>query len=378
MGEIENAILHTGKVEAVVVSVAELHKKRQLVAFCIFKGDQRTGTNEPINAGDRLELVQDLMDSLGSLAHYMMPSLFLPFNSFPTLPSGKANRKALVPQVELMSPKGVAAYLPCATKAADFVPVSTEQEKVMQKAWAAVLDEPEESIGASSSFRSVGGDSIAAINLAAQCRSLGYGISVGQLLAQPMLADQAAFLYPLRKKTPGVKVEYTVPASLKEAIRAAPHLKEEDIEQIYPCGPGQIEFLTQDTKQEQFWNLTTSRPLPQDFDLGHWKEVTRRMTAANQILRAFYYKANTDDASSWYQVSLFLFLQDAYRLSLTNHRSSYESPFSTGKSANMRLKKKRRSLCWNCGTATLSSGCRRSSTSCCALNSTNHELSASR
>ncbi|KAI0517458.1 hypothetical protein F5B22DRAFT_603044 [Xylaria bambusicola] len=304
LGEIENAILHTTKVNAVVVSVAELHKKRQLVAFCIFEGDQKPSEHKPMPAEDRLENVKELMDGLQSIAHYMMPALFLPFHSFPTLASGKANRKELVKIVEEMGAEEVGAYLPTAIHATEFVPVSTENEKVMQGAWAAVLDLPEESIGAASVFLGLGGDSIAAINVVAHCRAEKYAISVGQLLAHPTLAEQAACLKPIKETTGRVDVKYEIPQSLKQAVRSTPGLDVDDIEEVYPCGPGQTEFLTQGVKPEQFWNLVACRALPYDFDLDQWKDVTRNLTAANQILRAFYFQADPNDATSWYQITL--------------------------------------------------------------------------
>ncbi|KAL4916112.1 hypothetical protein BDW62DRAFT_202950 [Aspergillus aurantiobrunneus] len=306
LGEIENAILHTKKVEAAVVSVAEVHRKRQLVAFCIFHGDQKPGACALMEAGDRREAVEDLQNSLTSLAHYMMPTLFLPFRNFPTLASGKANRKHLVELVQTMDPLDLAAYLPSAEQRVEFVPVSTDEERVMRKAWAAVFDVDEESIGASSLFASLGGDSIAAISISALCRSHQYGISVAQLLAHATLAEQATCLFLLERKVADLApVVYAIPASLRQAIQGQPGLSQDDIEDIHPCGPGQVEFLVQGSKQEQFWNLTTSRLLPVDFDLDKWKEVTRRLTAANPILRSFYYQA---DEAAWYQARKSLYV----------------------------------------------------------------------
>jgi aryl carrier-like protein len=243
------------------------------------------------------------MENLTSIAHYMMPGLILPFNSFPTLPSGKSNRKELVKVVESMKKGDIAAYMPLAAASTEFVPVSTKEEEIMQEAWSAVLGEPMTSIGATSVFSSLGGDSIAAINVVAECRRLSYSVSVSQLLANPTLAKQAACLKGLERKTEKAEVEYTIPPSVMLAVEKA-GLSNDDIEDIYPCGPGQIEFLNQGKTENQFWNLTASRPLPQDFDLGRWKEVTRDLTAVNHILRAMYYQADPEDDSSWYQVGV--------------------------------------------------------------------------
>lgn len=118
LGEIENAILRTGDIEA----------KRQLVAFCIFKGDHRPRVAGP---ADRLEKVSELMSKLTTISHYMMPALFLPFGSFPTLPSGKSNRKELVALVEWMQKSDITQYIPLDESALDFQPVSTTEERVI-------------------------------------------------------------------------------------------------------------------------------------------------------------------------------------------------------------------------------------------------------
>lgn len=306
LGEIENALLHTGEVEAAIVSVAEVHGKRQLVAFCIFKGDYSPGDPTPLPSSSRLEQVANLMPQLTTISHYMMPALFLPFTCLPTLPSGKANRKALVALVENMSKTEIAEYIPHDKGAEEFVDVTTDEERVMRQAWASVLDEPEEAIGASSIFLSLGGDSISAINVVAACRQLSYTISVSHILSNPTLAEQAKHLRPEQKKIAVRDMEYEVPQSILSTLESAGLKYGQDIEVVYPAGPGQIEFLIQGHKKEQYWNLTACRDLPKDFDLQHWKNVTTELTARNQILRTMYCQADRSDEVSWYQVSQYL------------------------------------------------------------------------
>lgn len=303
LGEIENAILRTGDAEACVVSVAEVQAKRQLVAFCIFKGDHQPSIAGPLAPEDRLEKVSELMSKLTTISHYMMPALFLPFGSFPTLPSGKANRKELVALVERMEKSDITQYIPLDDSAKDFQPVSTAEERVMQKAWAVVLGESEENIGANSAFLSLGGDSISAINVVAACRKLSYAITVGNVLSNPTLAEQARHLKAMKREVSVQEIKYEIPASLMSALAQVTTNVEEYVEDIYPCGPGQIEFLTQGHKKHQFWNLTACRELPADFDLNLWLETTKATTARNQIMRAMYFQADNNDPSSWFQVS---------------------------------------------------------------------------
>jgi aryl carrier-like protein len=303
LGEIENAVLRTGDADACVVSVAEVQGKRQLVAFCIFKGDHQPGSAGPLPPTDRLERVSELMSKLTTLSRYMMPALFLPFGSFPTLPSGKANRKELVALVERMPKAEVTQYIPLDEVGEDFQPVSTEEERVMRQAWAMVLGELEESIGATSAFLSLGGDSISAINVVTACRKLSYTIPVASILSNPTLAEQAKHLKSAELKEPVREVQFEIPPSVVSALRNANINVDRCIEDIFPCGPGQIEFLTQGHTKHQFWNLTACRELPKDFDIKRWLEATMDLTAKNQILRTMYYQARSDDPGSWVQVS---------------------------------------------------------------------------
>ena len=304
LGEIENAIIRTEDAEACVVSVAEIQGKRQLVAFCIFEGEEQHKSEGLLPPEERLEKVTTLMSKLTTISHYMMPALFLPFGRFPTLPSGKTNRKELVAFVEKMEKSDIVRYLSIDEAAEEFEPVSTDEERIMQQAWAAVLGEDEDLIGASSSFLSLGGDSISAINVVAECRKLSYTISVSDVLSNGTLAEQAKHLKSASNSAPVKEVEYVVPDSVLSALADAKINVEKSVEIIYPAGPGQIEFLIQGHKEHQFWNLTACRELPQNFDLHRWFVTTKELTARNQILRTMYYQADPTDATSWYQIVL--------------------------------------------------------------------------
>ena len=120
-----------------------------------------------------------------------MPALFLPIGSFASLSLGKTDRKKLVALIQQMEKSDITQYLPLQEPPEEFHMVSTEKQRVMQKAWAVVLDEPEDKIGATSVFLALEGDSISAINIVAACRKLSYMITVANILAHPTLAEQA-------------------------------------------------------------------------------------------------------------------------------------------------------------------------------------------
>ncbi|CAK1358027.1 unnamed protein product [Cercospora beticola] len=307
LGEIENAIERTGEVDAVVVTVAELSHKRQLVAFCIFKGDREAGLPTLLGAEKRLDAIKGLAHNLeaGTLSHYMMPALYLPYTAFPTLPSGKANRKQLTAYAEALDKTQVASYSPQSVPKSQFLSASTAEEIVLQQAWAAVLDSPMSSIGANSDFLAFGGDSIAAITVASECRRIGYSVSVAKILANPLLADQARHLNLLVANASTERTKgFEIPDAVKYAIEESGLNYEGDVEDVYPCGPGQSEFLARGFEPEQYWNLVVCRDLPSDFDLEHWLRVTQSLTARNQILRATYCPVSSAHETKWYQIIL--------------------------------------------------------------------------
>jgi amino acid adenylation domain-containing protein len=302
LGEIENAILQTGDINATVVSVAEIQGKRQLVAFCTFNGDDKLSPARLLPPDGRLEKVAALKPKLTTLSHYMMPSVFLPFASFPTLPSGKTNRKGLTALAEGLSGDELVSYSLNENAAEGTISVSTKEEIAMQSAWSTVLSVDKDRTGSNSSFLGFGGDSIAAINVVAACRKLKYTISVSDVLANATLGEQAKYLRPMKAVKSEKTVQYQIPQSVCQALEKHGINLDRDVDDVYPCGPGQIEFLTQTSKKEQFWNLTAIRELPEDFDLELWRKTTETLTQRNQILRTTYWQADREDHLSWFQV----------------------------------------------------------------------------
>lgn len=98
-------------------------------------------------------------------------------------------------------------------------------------------------------------------------------------------------------------IDYDIPESIYHDL-ASFGIKSDEIEDIFPCGPGQMEFLTQGhNTAKQYWQLTVCRTVALDFDLDHWVNVTKELTSRNQILRTTYLKSDSSNPLSWMQVS---------------------------------------------------------------------------
>ncbi|EAQ82934.1 hypothetical protein CHGG_10752 [Chaetomium globosum CBS 148.51] len=309
LGEIENTILTQAAdmVETCVVTVAEVQRKKQIVVYYV---PVEKPEGEVASSNMYATAVVDpvtILDRLQSLAHYMMPKIFLPFKGFPLLASGKINRKQLAGLAEGLDPKTLAGYsstAPISNGPAVSDSELTEEERTLRGAWAELFEVEPETIDPGSLFYHYGGDSIAAINLGSMLRSLNFSLSVNDVVTYPSLKEQAQRIKPVKAPmTSALAVKLEVSQTVKDKLQAS-GLSDDDIEDIYPCGPGQVEFLTQGHTEDQFWMLMTVRRLPSGFDLDRWIELTRGLTQANQILRAMYMKQDDADPLSWVQIIL--------------------------------------------------------------------------
>ena len=305
LGEIENAILNTNIVDGCVVTVAQRQGKQQLAAFCIFTGDHLASEDSELLSPEAVLNRPSITEELTGLPEYMRPNIVLPFSSFSTLSSGKTDRKRLTSLAETLTNATLNTYSRDQESSESFRPIETEREEVMLEAWTSVLDDEDVTIGGTTSFASLGGDSIAAINVVAICRTLGWSITVNDVLSNKTLSEQAQHLKPAKQQEAVQELKYEAPVSVTEALSKAGVDVARDVEDIFPAGPGQIEFLHQGhNTSKQYWQLTVHRPLAADFDLHAWLEATKGLTARNQILRASYIKADDEDPLSWVQVIL--------------------------------------------------------------------------
>ncbi|KAF3010365.1 nrps [Neopestalotiopsis sp. 37M] len=317
LGEIENTILSTSGdlVASCVVGLATVQRKSAIVAYYV--PQDTPSVLEKKNTMTRIEgnyLMKSAIldpgivrDRLTSLAHYMVPKVFLPFWSFPSLASGKVNRKILKSLAEKLTAVDIAAYSGAASQVSESQTEPTKldhKEEILRHAWTELFDIEAEEIGVFDLFYNHGGDSIAAINLVSILRREGWSLSVNDAVSYPSLRDQAARLKPSKASANGnILASFVVKEATHQKFIDA-GLKPDDIQDIYPCAPGQVEFLTQGHTDDQFWQLMTVRRLPKGFNLDLWKELTSKLTARCQILRAMYLRQQETDPLSWVQVIL--------------------------------------------------------------------------
>lgn len=121
-----------------------------------------------------------------SLPHHMVPEVYVPLTQLPTLGSGKLDRKTL---------RSIAGPLAFSVPSSGAVNESTREqpdeswrEKLMRGFWAEAIGlQDRDSIGKGDNFLGLGGDSIAAIKLAALISQHGASLSVPEIFTYPTL-----------------------------------------------------------------------------------------------------------------------------------------------------------------------------------------------
>jgi amino acid adenylation domain-containing protein len=199
LGEVEHHIrLHLSGVAQVAVGVLRGQKGATLSAFFTFNTDIDTISAQDdddmfIPIASDPELQKKLVILVGELSvalpRYMVPTFFIPCRFMPFITSTKLDRKRLTNKLNSLSHTELADFsLQSSEKRAP----ETPREIRLRKIWASVLSIPEEEIGRDDPFLSIGGDSIAAIQLVSQARENGLSITAKDIFDDSRLSSVAA------------------------------------------------------------------------------------------------------------------------------------------------------------------------------------------
>ncbi|KAF7181185.1 hypothetical protein CNMCM7691_000314 [Aspergillus felis] len=304
LGEIEQAFLRTGEVKDCVLTVWKQNSTAHLVAVAVFDGAAAEKPGEILPLEGFAENVQRVRAKLTGLTPYMIPKAIVPLSSLPRLPSGKANRKQLKAMVQSLSQGELTKFsfdkIGAAQSKGAVIPLVSETQKVLQQGWIETLQLPDDQFGLEADFLSLGGDSIAAINLVSWLRRMQLKISVRDVLKYTGLGAMADQLKSESDDAQKVQQKtFTPPPEVDAAVSAA-GLQATEYEYIYPCPPGQAEFLTQGAHPEALWSLMTVRKVGNDFEPRQWIDLVRQLTTTNEILRTTFTRYH----GKWYGVVL--------------------------------------------------------------------------
>jgi len=244
-GEIEAALTAQPEVHEAVVAAID----GRLIGYVVAEGDA-----DPVGLRERLAAV---------LPEYMVPAVLVTLEALPLTGNGKVDRAALPAPVFAANAAGRAPR--------------TEAERILCGLLAEVLGL--ERVGVDESFFELGGDSIAAIRLAARAAKAGLLVTPSQIFKEPTPARLAAAARPVPADVPGDRPLLTLTvedeAELAIAVPGA--------EEVWPLAPLQEGLLFQSTLDDEGldiyqaqWILELNGPLEVDRLRAAWEAVFAR------------------------------------------------------------------------------------------------------
>lgn len=227
LGEIEHQIrdrLPPGsEVVVEVVTAGDSAGRSTLAAFFRLDALVQAVSAQPINGQDQSFIsllapstrqslqtrIADLERSLGdSLPEYMVPAVYIPVSSIPTTPSGKTDRGRLRQHAQSLTRDEM-----CIRNSSSEKRQPTEEiQRELQSIWSRVLNYPTTSIGIDDTFASLGGDSITAMQVVADCRKRGVKVSVSVILGKKTILNIAPLC--VKRKFETVQAPTTLDKSL--------------------------------------------------------------------------------------------------------------------------------------------------------------------
>ncbi|KAH8177897.1 AMP-binding enzyme domain-containing protein [Sarocladium implicatum] len=144
-----------------------------------------------------------LRDALAEkLPSHSVPTAFLPLWKIPLTPSGKADGSAIRRAISSSESASSLMKRYLAVGSSKEAP-GTETGMKLRELWAGVLSVGIDSIGAQDHFSRLGGDSLAAMNLASIAQQAGLQLTVAMILNNPILANLIQVLEQAQKAAGG-------------------------------------------------------------------------------------------------------------------------------------------------------------------------------
>ena len=199
LGQIEHHLSSSSTIRHTCVTVPRKGWcDRRLVAILCLRDVFKSSTQFadmrllPTNAVDSARgHIDDLTTSLwDELPRYMVPSLWIFVERLPFTTTGKIDRSKVRQWLEDMSEVDYRHAVDQLADRSTEAP-TTEMERSIQLVWSAVLNLSSDQIQRNRPFFSLGGDSIAAMQVVAQCKHDGVSLSVQDILRHKTIAKLA-------------------------------------------------------------------------------------------------------------------------------------------------------------------------------------------
>ena len=256
------------------------------------------------------ELVAPIRERLTQqLPSYMVPTIWVVLESIPMSVSGKMNRVLMTRWLTDMTEDVYNRVAEVDTQT-ELVAPATETELLLQSIWSVVLGIDPFSIGSNRSFLSMGGDSITAMQVVAQCRAQGLRLTLQDVVQSKSLAELAdrASTKSLDPSSGAVELAADRVQRLTGYDLSKVALTDlEQVEDVYGCSPMQEGILLSQVKDPSTYAIRQvfhalpvgPRPLSVDRMAQAWSKLVRR----HPLLRTIFVD-DLSDESLFHQIQL--------------------------------------------------------------------------
>ncbi len=248
LGEIESALQQHEHIKDAVIIAKEIKPgDKRLIAYLI------QSDNAFLNISDLRSYLKQ------SLPEYMVPAAFVTLETFPLLPNGKINRKALPDPEFDRNDLGT-----------EFVEARSDKEIVLAGIWKAVLGI--DKIGIKDNFFELGGDSILSIQVIARAKQKGLQITPRQLFENPTIEALA------------LVAEQGVAIHAEQGLVSGP----------FPATPIQQHFFEQNYVNAHHWNQSVMLKVAQSMTPEILEQVVAKVIEHHDALRLRVNKKEQD------------------------------------------------------------------------------------
>lgn len=164
----------TGLCKERLVAIFSLSQYAKDQPLMLFEGPERASVSS------ETEAIRARVSS--RLPPYMLPTVWIVVTALPQLSSGKLDRKRVMQWLTNMPVDVYQRAIPATTDDYSDTGPTSQIQATLRSIWAHVLNLTERNVSMDSSFMSLGGDSISAMQVMGQCRKKGIGLGVQDIL----------------------------------------------------------------------------------------------------------------------------------------------------------------------------------------------------
>jgi amino acid adenylation domain-containing protein len=290
--EIEHVIrsaLPNFEVAVDVINATDQLSTESLVAFLTW-GNKEIADGAEVTTRELRKVFEAMMVQISFfLPSHMVPTFYIPLESFSATTSGKLDRKGLRNHASNWTHQQLLKKSISRREEIGYSPLTSNEERIADL-WVKVLSLKPDRLDASSNWFHFG-DSVSAMRLVARARQEGIYLGVQDIFRHPTLRQMASFT---SSKDPlDARPDDVVPFSLLQmpvdsAVRAVASqvgVPEHSLVDIYPCTPLQEGFMALSIRQHDAYLQQLVFTVPSHLDIGRFRLAWDLAAENNPILR---------------------------------------------------------------------------------------------